>query len=503
MLLFLSLETLVPFLDFDFSLEGVFVNNLNGGRDFDHYHYVNAPWEAHYARAWATVRLPLSSALAALQRLLHVAPHDLDLLFKAVAGILAVVGSFSACAPLWREPDRRRGAKLMFAAASLFPALYLYARGGGLFFLLSYALFWIVLTCVWHYFETKSRWALYLAGLCAALYAHNLYPPALVLLLVAAALLPTSRHGTRAWRDSQVYLAVLLAVGTYLTISGAVASTFFDSREQYLDMQRAFFSYRNVVFDWSDDATRPDFLGRVLKLWHQHVTFARDSLSGGGRPDQVWTLGATHIGYLLAWALTVLGMWESWRQRDRFALLYGWVIAMSYAVFLLASVPEGRYLLPVVPAYMYFFLQGLKCCLPQPDRWALVGACCVIAFGLETSFRSFGAYQDFVYERWAKKEGMKELALQLPAQNDVAEFVNYPEKLQPYDWNYLALVADGRLRQLSFEQLLEDSTAADRRYAVVRGPDPARVEKLETTGFTLVASYRAVASGRRYRLYMR
>ena len=420
------------FFDPDDATQGIFVNDLTFRGDYDQSFAGSNEYQDLYRADWAAQRLPYSLVVSGVQRVLGVAPYDVEGLLTVFAVVFAALGTWFAALCLTRGEEGLSVTRLaIFGIALVHPSLVLFSRSAASFYLLAYMLFWACLYTALRYAESGRKVYLGLAAVSVAVFAINPYPPVLVLPIALFAAFGLRGELPHILRDRRVWAAVAVSALLAVATTAALGILFEGSALGFAERILRFQGERAARVGWAQ-LVDVSLLDKLHKWVDQHFLFLVDSLGDPTRTDAVWTLGVYHSGFLGLLPLSIYGAVTGWRAGDAGARFAAAILAAFAGVFFSVSFPEGRYILALVPCYAGFAVRGLKSLFDGagPQTWQLVLTLLLLLLSLETHIHLARVYEPRSERIWADFDGMRELApllapfagdptwIQLPAQPD-------------------------------------------------------------------------------------
>ncbi len=505
----LRLDTYPPWMDFDSATLGIFVNNLSFQDRYDHQFNQSPVDQDRYRMYWAAEFLPVSVPLSRVQVALGIPPDRVGDYLKAVALVLAILGSAVAAT----VASRRGGlgaedALFVFGLSSALPAFLLYLRTTVPHFFLSFLMFWAAVLWIDRYLETGSRRSLYALAATLALYAQAPYVPMLALPLIGV-LLALRRHAAgRVLRDPHLYIAAVSAALLFAALQYAVAVTHEPTWTAWNEKASHFVASRSLRAASVANLSLEKLPDKLTKLVHQHFYYRRDTLGDQTRNDYLWTLPQPHLVWLALLPLALLGAWRSWRTRDATAEVLALVLLCSYALVLTVSFPEGRYLITVVPVYAYFVWAGLRQLLASDSARTVALAVVLIATAANSYLLVSGPYNELVAQRWRGMATMRE-ALGLIRDRygksygrDRIVHLSWPE-LRYEAWLYLEMLGNMRVSVFDANESPDAVAPGEVLFAAASRADAAAIEAWKAKGFEPVGDVVDPVSSREIELLAR
>jgi hypothetical protein len=514
---FYRLDDYPPFYDFDLATEGILVNNLNFQESYDH-GFSSPPrdrWESqhHYRADFAAHRLPLTIPLAWIQSALGCPPQRVDLLLKALGGVVALLASALIAARLLDDWLARA---FFMGALCVHPAFFLLIRTGAFYWLLTFSLFWLAVLLMWIYCHDMKRRYVYALAVVAAYLAMNPYPPVAVLPPILLTIASIEKRLGRMLRDRHLYLAATLSLLIFAGGTYGIALRYEGALQPYLEKVQRLREQRKNAFSIERNLLGTPLSHKLEKLVNQHLLFQRDDLGDDTRPDHLWTLGALHRPFVVMAPLALFGLaWGLWR-RERRALLVASVLLWTYAVFLTVSFPEGRFIMVVVPCYLYFSTAFLfELILPfvrhRQVRIAVLAAL-LLALSAETYRIVGGSYNEEMTREWSNLDGIREVQARLPPPREgVERYISLHAVRSNRAWLYYSMLANFEPEWISSRQFWKKvdeharapSPAPTQFFLAASDPRPETIAMWEGRGFRHRATFESRPSGTRLVLMLK
>jgi len=488
-----------PYLDYDSATLGIFVNNVSFHDRYD-FGFRDSPEEQNQYRAdWAAHFLPASVVLSRIQLWFGIPPDRVGDLLKITGFVFGALGSLCAIV-IARRGGRSTGEALfLFAFLAALPAFLLYLRTTVPHLLFSYMMFWLATLCMDRYLdEGTPRW-IYALGVGLALYALVPYVPLAALPVVGIVLAFSRRAVGRTLRDPHLYAAGMVSVALFALLRVAVATTHDASFDVWATKAERFVTVRSkhaLSMEFLDHALLPD---KLAKLAHQHFYFRRDHLGDRSRKDHLWVFRRPHLVWLLLLPLAACGAFHSWRRRDRTAGVFATVLLALYGLTLSAGFPEGRYLIPAVPALAFFVLAGLRALVPAGNARLLAMAVVLVATAVESAVLIQGDYQKVAARRWRGMSGMRETLAVIRDHVDPAygrertvnlnwpglryDARSYLQGRRYESWLYLEMLGNMRVDSYPLEGSLATTAPGEMLFAAVEANETGVLQDLRRRGY--------------------
>lgn len=490
-----------PWLDFDSATLGIFVNNASFRDHYDEGFRDSLEAQDRYRTRWAASFLPGSVVLSEVQSLLAIPPDGVGDLLKFAGLFLGALGTL--CVALVARRDGRSASELLFlfALVSALPAFLLYLRTAVPHFLFSYLMFWLATLGIDRYLDSGSRRWVYALGVTVALYAMLPYVPMLALPVVAVVLAVSRGVAARVLRDPHLYGAAAASVVLFGLLRFAVATSHEPSYEAWATKAEHFVGARSrhaISMSYFDPALLPD---KIVKLVHQHFYHRRDQLGDRSRNDELWTLPEPHLVWLALLPLALAGAWNGWRRRDKAAGVFATVLFAIYGIALTAGFPEGRYLIPAVPALAFFVLEGLRFLVPEGSARVLVLALVLVATGVNSNVLVRGDYNASMSRAWRGMSGMRETLALIRESVDPAYgrerdlHLAWPD-LRYENWLYLEMLGNMRVRPYLASANLAEAAPGEMLFAAVDAGEADTRKDLKQRGYRDLGTAVDPVSGR-------
>jgi hypothetical protein len=471
-----------PYLDFDSATLGIFVNNVSFRDRYDDGFRDSLEAQNRYRARWAASFLPGAVVLGQVQRWFGIAPDGVGELLKFTGFLFGALGTL--CVALVARRDGRSTSEVLFLGAlvSALPAFLLYLRTAVPHFLFSYLMFWLATLCLDRYLDTGSRRWIYALAV-----------PLVALPLVGITLALSRGAVGRVLRDPHLYAAAAASVLLFALMRFAVATTHEPSYEAWASKAERFVGARSrhaIALDYLAPAMLPD---KIVKLVHQHYYHRRDGLGDRSRNDELWTLPRPHGVWLALLPLAVVGAWTSWRRRDRAAGVFAAVLFAIYGIALTVGFPEGRYLIPAVPALAFFVLEGLRVLVPAGTVRLLVLALVLVATAVNSSILVRGDYNESVSQAWQGMAGMRETLAVIRDRVDPAYgrerdlHLAWPG-LRYEGWLYLEMLGNMRVKTFLADANLAEAAAGETLFAAVDVGEADTLQNLRRRGYRDLAT---------------
>jgi MFS family permease len=498
------LDNYPPYFDYDSSSLGIFVNNLTFHDRYDYFFERSPVEQDRYRQYWAAHFLPASTVMSAVQTLLGIPADRVDALLKGFTLFFGLIGCLCAAAAVGCF-TRRRWAEVLFLVGftAALPSFLLYLRTGVAHFLFSFFAFWLAVWLIVRFVEWRRPRDVWLLGLVLACYALVPYVPLVTLPLVG--LLLVLRWGALrpVLGNWHLYAAALFCVAIFGSLRYAVAVGHEESYDAWQRKATAFVDTRSRYAMSLDALSTSKLPEKVAKLTNQHFLFSLDKLGDRTRKDDLWTLDTPHLVWVALLPLVGFGAWRGWRERDRGTDVAGSVLLTGLMQAFTVGMPEGRYLLTVVPCYVYFLLVGVRVLARAPGlREAALGLAMLATAG-NSYLLVQGNYNDGMIWRWEQMGGMREsLALirsvygdEYASDRDI--YLNWPD-LRYEPWLYLQML--GNLRVLTYDDTfnLAEIAPGEPLFAVTESSDEDTLRAWRSRGFRSMGTVVDAVSGRQY-----
>lgn len=486
------------YFDGDDATQGLFVNDLSLHGDYTWSFAGSRERQDLYRADWAAHRLPYSLVGSAIHRALSLPPWAVEDLLWAFALLFAAGGSWLAALSLERGDGRLSRRLAIFAFASAHPSLLLFSKTGASFYLLAYALFWACTYGGVRYAETARPVALYGLALLGVLVALLPYPPLLCLPPVLALVLTGRGRMGAALRSLHLYGALALSAATALLVTALLGELWEGSFGGFAERLFAFARARSASISGSQ-LVDVSLLDKLAKGFNQHVWLAVDRYGDRTRTDTVWTAGALSPALLVWMGFAVYGAVVAARKRDRDAWLPASVAIVFAALFLSLSVPEGRYILVLIPCWGWFAVRGVEAVAVREAAIRSLLGILMVAHAIGAWAAVEVGWTPKMKRIWAPYEAIQATAPHLAALEGGRVAVRYPE---PGDYGtglYVRMTTADRVRAVSgpaFGALLRQRSLGDRLVAVEYADRAGAIARLEGHGLVEVARATARASGR-------
>ncbi len=500
------LDDYPPWLDYDTAATGIYINSVSYRESYDAFFRDSSKPHNVFRASWAAAFLPATAPLSLVQRTFGVPPDRVGDLLKAAAVFLAVLGTGCAARLAMCSGMSAMDAAFLFGVVAALPPFLLYVRTGNLFF--SYFMFWLAVACIDRYVSGDGRRWVYALAAVVALYAMVPYVP-ITVLPVAGFLLAWWRGALgRVLGDVHLYAAAMASVALFVLMRVLVATSFEPSYEAWSAKTATYLADRSghaISPGFLDPALLPD---KLTKLVHQHLWFARDQLGDRTRSDAAWTVPAPQLPWVALLAVALFGMWRCRRNRNAGAAPFAAVLLGTYGLALTLSFPEGRYMVPALPALAFFAVEGLRGLVPSPLPRTLVCSGFLAAMAWSGFSLVSGPYQEWMVRQWQDRAGMKEAFALVRERLDPDYGLGRPMKvwwpgMNHEVWLYMRMIANRRDRLYELATELDREAAGERLFAAAHSDDAARLAELETLGFRSIGTVTDPIIARRLEVLVR
>jgi 4-amino-4-deoxy-L-arabinose transferase-like glycosyltransferase len=513
-----------PWLDYDSAALGIFVNNISYREHYDAVFRDSTKAANVFRASWAASFLPAMAPLSVVQRALDIPPDRVGSILEGAGILFGVLGTL--CAALLARGGGRGplDVLLLFGIVASVPPFLLYVRTAVPNFLYSYFMFWLAVFCLDRYFAGRAggtpangadaatrpparRW-IYALGIVLALYAMVPYVPIAVLPVVALLLALWRRAFARAVRDPHLYAAGFVSLALFASLRFLVGTTFEPSYEAWQTKTLPYLADRAghaISLEYLDPSLLP---AKLAKLAHQHVWFARDQLGDRTRSDAMWTVPAPQWPWLALLALAAFGMWRSRRDGDPAAAPFTAVLFATYGLALTVSFPEGRYMIPAIPALAFFAVQGLRAAVPARTPRTLAGAAVLAAMAWTSFALVSGPYDAWIVKQWQNRAGLRETVARIRERADGDYGIGrelplaWPE-MNHEVWLYLQMLTNLRARLYELDDDLDREAAGNPLFAAVRKDEAAKVDDVKKLGFASLGEVQDPVTGRKLEVLVR
>lgn len=482
-----------PYIDYDSATMGIFVNNLTFHDQHDFFFRDQVSAQFRYRVAWATQFLPLAVPLSWTQRLLALERGQVGVLlhvYGCLAGILGCLLAAMAMAGRDRQAWVERAFVVAFVAAA--PPFVLYLRTEVANIITAFLLFWLAILLFDRWLRDQRPWQLYALAVALTLVVLIPYPPLLALPIVFAALLWRQRMVPSVLRDRHVYAAAVAWVGLVLAASFCLAMAHTPSYGEYLDRVSTFYEMRGRSLALANlDAGL--VVEKVQKLVNQHLLFRRDLLGEVLRKDALWTLGSTHVVWLLLCPVALLGLIKGLRERQETVCTFAVILGACLALFLSFGFPEGRYLIVVVPCYAVLTLHGIRTAMRAADLRLVIYALVLLLLAGNTFWLLTDSYREHMHREWARKAGVVSAAQHVaaeiyPLRRAILSVPVFDLDVMLYVWMHVGFDLDLQSWADTMRLLQQERSAPDARAGaggpiyVLLPPPPAMEEEMMWAG---------------------
>ena len=451
--LFVMLNSFPRLILFDFAAEATFINNIAHRANIYYGLETTSHQNKEFILSLAATRYVYAYLLSLVVKVFSISPLSMDYFIKIAGASMCL---FAFLVPSWLMTANSRNRlfdMLVLCGLSLvLPSVFIFGRSGAAFNLMIALLYWLVVACVWQYAKTQKVKCLYFAAILCALLVINLYQLVLTLPIVAIGILVVFCRFKDALCNKHTYLAAALffLLTTFLVFCVGAATD--GSAQVYLDRIMYFLNMRAVRFEGY--GIRPVIVEKVIRFYHQVVTFEADAMGDRSIPSDIWLPASVSWSYLLWLIMACFGIVMGLRTKDELTKLFTLISSVIILFALTISIPEGRYLLGLWPCIVYFGWYGLKIVIKHEPARCVVLSVIIIAMATESWGLLINNVNPYVNSLWPQSRHMKAYVKQLPpAEEGVREYIALPGPKKDYAWYYFAMFSNSRGKLVSIEQL--------------------------------------------------
>jgi hypothetical protein len=399
-LLFVDVNENPPYFDYDAATEAIFVNNHTFRNSYDFgFRSSNRPQDI-FRVGYAAHRISLSYPISLLHRALGIEAAHTHLFMKILAGAFFMLGAWLAALTL---ASSVRARLFVFTVTIAFPPVLLGARTGYMFFGALFILYWAILMNVRKYLETNRRRYVIGGALCLGYYLANPWTP--IIYLAPPLLLLSYFHRTKIVASDILLggsISLIVAATTHFLASLVAGNSFGEYWKEV-----SFYRAARLSSAVSDFLSLDANIARAKMFCEQMLFFTRE-LKPITRQDDLWSIGEYHFVWLLFVAALVVGVSRIAKEQRWIAFSVVAIILMSITV----SYPESRYLSvlpPYIAALIYLGFDANK-----NKRAQLLAAAAALLMTVNTAWKLFTDYNNFMVSRWSYMDGMEEIVSLLP-----------------------------------------------------------------------------------------